>query len=193
MSFGPWPRSDVYTNIIAWPPIRWGTRWRRGFGWTCWPQRFQKNPYIICRTSSNPNVNWHIKVRKLSLKGLLRSVVLTWSWPCSWHFTNNSRASLVAFCRSLSVYLPGGPRLRVEAFRAWAGTGVESPETAGDRKKIPLPLIRAPPASFFLPTRGSCGESVSRPSDWLAGLTPKIIFVLLNGLANLFDLELLEL
>ena len=31
------------------------------------------------------------------------------AWACSWPLTNNSRANLVAFCRSTLVYIPGGP------------------------------------------------------------------------------------
>ena len=57
-----------------------------------------------------------------------------------------------------------------------------------------LPLVGAPEASlrrlFYLVGERLCGI---RPSNWLDGLTLKVIFVLLNRLANSLGLELLEL
>ena len=51
----------------------------------------------------------------LALRGLSRGA--EFAWPCSWPLTNDSRANLVALCRSTSVYVPGG-------LGAGAGVGV---------------------------------------------------------------------
>ena len=47
----------------------------------------------------------------------------------------------MAFYRSLSVYLPGGPETK-----ARAGAGVRAQETAEIRTGVSLLLVKAPPA-----------------------------------------------
>ena len=65
------------------------------------------------------------------MKSYSKDVEHAWSWLYSWHLINDSRANLVALCRFLLVYLPGGPRAE-----AWAKLEVEAKVWVGARASI---------------------------------------------------------
>ena len=109
-------------------------------------------------------------MRNRAFRGCSRGAEFAGSWPYSWSLTNNSRANLVALCRSSSVYLPGGPGAETEAEAgarvgagAWAGAGVGVRETAG----VLFRSMGAPTRSS-LPPRGGL-RWVHRPAIWLVG------------------------
>ena len=66
----------------------------------------------------------------------MQDAEFAWSWPCSWPLTNDSRANLIALCRSLSVYLSGGPGAK-------AGAKMEAQKTTGVSSEVPLLLVGA--------------------------------------------------
>lgn len=79
----------------------------------------------------------------LASSGLSRSV--KFFRPYFWLWTNDSKTNLVAFCRSILVYIPGKFGAKVEA-RAGEAVGIEI--------GISLFLIKVLWASSFLLARG---------------------------------------
>lgn len=89
----------------------------------------------------------------MALKDLLR--VKEFAWPFSWPLTNDSRANLMIFYKSISIYILSGPEV---------GTGVEvgvkAQEMAGIGVRVSLHLVEASLASLSLPAKERLKQSL---------------------------------